>query len=156
MFRKKQRYSHFSIFAPYKIWFLSKLIPHCTIIQNLGIMLALSLLRSVRSLVRLSKQPTERTSAGPIAADRDHTAESARTERPASRDPPYAARRCSNGSSNPSSCFRPSYDRCAAGAECYEGVRGANARRNDRPANASGNSSESRTRAGTNSARLQW
>lgn len=109
----------------------------------------LSALRSVRPFVRLSKRPAKRTSARPTAADRDHSAEFARAERTASRDPPHSARRSSNGSSNPGLRFRPDRDRCAAGAKRYEGIHGSNTRRNGRPANASGNPSESRARTGT-------
>lgn len=106
-------------------------------------------LRSVRPFVRLSKRPAKRTSARPTATDCDHSAEFARTERSASRDAPHSAGRSSNGSSNPGPRFRPNRDRCAAGAKRYEGVRGSDTRRNDRPANASRNPSESRARTGT-------
>lgn len=109
----------------------------------------LSLFRSIWSFVRLSKQPTKYTSTGPTAANRDHSAEFTRTERSASRDPPHSARRNSNSSSNPSSCFRPNRDRCAAGAKCYEGVHGSDTGRYDRTANTSGNPSESHASTGT-------
>lgn len=109
-----------------------------------------SLLRSVWSFVRLSKQSTTKcTSTRPTAANRDHSAEFTRTERSASRDSPHSARRNSNSSSNPSSCFRSNRDRCAAGAKCYEGVHGSDTGRYDRTANTSGNPSESYANTGT-------
>lgn len=109
---------------------------------------SLSSLRPVRSLVRLSKQPAKCTFARPATTDHDHSAEFTGTERSTPRDSPQSARRSSNGSSNPSFCFRPNRDRCAAGAECYERIRSSGIEY-DRPANASGSPSESLARTGT-------
>lgn len=109
----------------------------------------LSRLRPVRSLVRLSKQPAKCTFARPTTTDHDHSTEFTGTERSTPRDPPHSTRRSSNGSSNPSFCFRPNRDRCAAGAERYERIRGSGIGRYDRPANASGSPSESLARTGT-------
>jgi len=109
----------------------------------------LSLFRSIWSLIRLSKQPAKCTFTRPTAADRGYSAEFTRAERSASRDPPHSARRNSNSSSNPSSCFRPNRDRCTAGAKCYEGVHGSNTGRYDRTANTSRDPSKSHASAGT-------
>lgn len=116
----------------------------------------LSRLRPVRSLVRLSKQPAKCTFARPTTTDHDHSTEFTGTERSTPRDPPHSTRRSSNGSSNPSFCFRPNRDRCAAGAERYERIRGSGIGRYDRPANASGSPSESLARTGTIRIRFRW
>lgn len=115
--------------------------------NNIGILSLV--IRPVWSLVRLSKQPAKRTFARPTTADHDHSAEFTGTERSASRDPSHSTRRSSNGSSNSSFCFWPNRNRCAAGAECYQRIRGSDTGRYDRPTNASGSSPEFRARTGT-------